>query len=240
LTYHDASTELFTVHCLLTSGHWLAAYCLPLTIPSWRNAMKVAIFGGTGRTGQSLVRQALDAGHQVNALARDPAKAPPPAPGLTIVQGSLEDAAAVGRVVDGAEAVIVTTVPVAAGLRHIITAMKEQGVRRLIVAAGAGVPVEGDQPTAVNRAISAFIRLISRRVYDAGVDFVRTAEGSGLEYTVVRAPRLVDGPAKGNLYVGPVSREMGLALTRADYAAYLLAQATDWSQVGRSPVVANQ
>ena len=36
--------------------------------------MKLIIFGGTGRTGQFLLQQALDVGHEVTAIARDPAK----------------------------------------------------------------------------------------------------------------------------------------------------------------------
>ena len=38
--------------------------------------MKIVVFGATGRTGLPLVKQALDAGHQVVAFVRDPAKMP--------------------------------------------------------------------------------------------------------------------------------------------------------------------
>jgi uncharacterized protein YbjT (DUF2867 family) len=36
--------------------------------------MKVAVFGGTGPTGQLVLREALAAGHEVVAFARSPAK----------------------------------------------------------------------------------------------------------------------------------------------------------------------
>ena len=36
--------------------------------------MQLAIFGGTGPTGQQLIEQALSSGHQVTALVRQPAK----------------------------------------------------------------------------------------------------------------------------------------------------------------------
>jgi nucleoside-diphosphate-sugar epimerase len=203
--------------------------------------MKLAIFGGTGRTGRLLVSQALEANHALSLLARAPAKVEQSSrPGLTIVQGDLDNLAAIDQVIAGADAVIVATDPYAGGLANIISAMKRHGVRRLVVAAGAGVPVSGDKPTALNQAISAFIKLVSRRVYDAGVDFVRAAEGSQLDYTVARAPRLVEGPARGNLYTGPVSKEMGLTVTRADFATFLLQRATDQQWVGQSPVVANK
>ena len=38
--------------------------------------MRYAIFGGTGHTGRHLVEQALDAGHEVTALSRDPGRFP--------------------------------------------------------------------------------------------------------------------------------------------------------------------
>jgi|GEM_PF-6488115 len=36
--------------------------------------MKIAIFGGTGKTGKHLVLEALNAGHDVTILARTPSK----------------------------------------------------------------------------------------------------------------------------------------------------------------------
>ena len=36
--------------------------------------MKITIFGATGRTGQNLVKKALEAGHEVTAYVRTPSK----------------------------------------------------------------------------------------------------------------------------------------------------------------------
>ncbi|WP_461030887.1 NAD(P)H-binding protein, partial [Streptomyces sparsus] len=36
--------------------------------------MRITVFGATGGTGRQLVRQALDAGHEVTAVVRDPAR----------------------------------------------------------------------------------------------------------------------------------------------------------------------
>ncbi|NCV23222.1 MAG: hypothetical protein EBV45_14930, partial [Chloroflexi bacterium] len=37
--------------------------------------MRIAVLGATGRTGRHVVRHAIDAGHSVNALFRDPTAA---------------------------------------------------------------------------------------------------------------------------------------------------------------------
>lgn len=39
-------------------------------------AMQLTIFGASGATGRRLVEQALDAGHTVTAVVRDPARLP--------------------------------------------------------------------------------------------------------------------------------------------------------------------
>jgi len=36
--------------------------------------MKIAIFGATGGTGKELIKQALEQGHEIIALVRDPQK----------------------------------------------------------------------------------------------------------------------------------------------------------------------
>jgi putative NADH-flavin reductase len=68
--------------------------------------MKLIIFGATGATGQLLIKQALVAGNQVVAFARNPSKIEAGSEHLTIVQGELTVTAAIERAVSGAEAVI--------------------------------------------------------------------------------------------------------------------------------------
>jgi putative NADH-flavin reductase len=202
--------------------------------------MKLAIFGGTGRTGVHLVQQALAAGHEVTALARTPSKFTIQHEKLKVVQGDVENLEAVRQTVAGTDAVLSAIGPHDQGMKNIITAMKEAGVRRLIMASGAGVPQPGDEPTFINNLISGLIKTFSRKVYDEAVAFVGTAANSGLDWTVIRAPRLVDSPAKGTFYVGKLGKGMGMALTRADLADFMLRQLDDPTWVGKAPVVTNQ
>ena len=51
--------------------------------------MKVAVVGATGQTGQPLVQQALDAGHEVVALVRDATKLKITHEKLTVVVADL-------------------------------------------------------------------------------------------------------------------------------------------------------
>lgn len=66
-------------------------------------ALVLAVTGGTGFVGGHVLAAAVARGHGVRALARRPQ---PARPGVTWVAGDLADPAALGRLVEGADAVI--------------------------------------------------------------------------------------------------------------------------------------
>lgn len=69
--------------------------------------MKVAVFGGTGRTGRLTVRDALDAGHELSVLARNPSRVELEHPRLRVVPGKMRDTDAVRATIRGIDAAIV-------------------------------------------------------------------------------------------------------------------------------------
>jgi putative NADH-flavin reductase len=68
----------------------------------------IAIFGANGATGRLLVSQALDAGHEIVAVTRNPASFPFRRSGLRIVGADVHDAALVSDAITGCEAVLST------------------------------------------------------------------------------------------------------------------------------------
>lgn len=109
--------------------------------------MKIALIGATGYVGSAVLTEALARGHQVVALARDPAKLSP-RPGLTVVRADVYDAAAVTAAVTGVDAVISAFNPgwtdpaikahFLAGTQAIDAGTRAAGVARLLVVGGAG------------------------------------------------------------------------------------------------------
>ena len=72
-----------------------------------RPALRIAVLGATGATGRRLLDQALDRGHTVVALARDPARiALPPSPRLEVVAADVHDPASVAAALTGVDAVV--------------------------------------------------------------------------------------------------------------------------------------
>lgn len=209
--------------------------------------MKLAIFGATGRTGQQLLRQALKAGHQVTVLVRDPAKLAEKSDRLTVVQGTLKDTACLDQVIKGADAVISAmgpannqpTLDISSGMQGIITAMKLNGVKRLIISAGAGVGDPGDTPKLFNKLMNVLLKATAKNVYEDMLNTVTLVRESGLDWTVVRVPMLTDDPATGQLKVGVVGKGMGPRISRADMADFMLKQAASREYIGKAPAISN-
>jgi uncharacterized protein YbjT (DUF2867 family) len=198
--------------------------------------MKLTIFGGSGRTGQLLVRKALAAGHEVTVLARTPEKIAFADLKLRVLPGDINDAAAVAGAVAGADAVI-NLVSGAAAARNVVAAMEAGGPQRLLSTIGAGVGDPADKPGAADKIISGLIKTLARKTWDDGLAQAEAVRRSGLDWTLVRVGRLTDGPASGARagYLGSA----GNSLSRADLADWLLAQLTDDAYVGKAPVVSN-
>lgn len=209
--------------------------------------MRLTIFGATGRTGQHLLGQAVQAGHEVTVLVRDPTKLKVQSPHMRVLTGTLDDSIQVEQAISGAEAVISVLGPtrneptyeITAAIEVIIATMKKQGVRRLIVSAGAGVSDPNDAPRLINRFISIVLKLLARYVYEDMVKVVDRVRASGLDWTVVRVPMLTDKPGTGNVRVGYVGMGVGARITRSDMADFMLRQLTDVTYLLKAPAISN-
>jgi nucleoside-diphosphate-sugar epimerase len=207
--------------------------------------LQLAIFGGTGRTGIHLVGEALKAGHRVRMLARNPAKVSLDHPALTIMQGDITSPAAVRETLQGVEAVLSMLGPaenkptfkVSQGTGHVLSAMRELGIQRIIISAGAGVGDPGDRPGLSDWLINMLLKTVSRYVYEDMVRTVTLVRDSDRAWTIVRVPMLIDGPASGTVRAGYVGKEMGIRVCREDLAAFMLAQLEDDSFVRKAPVI---
>lgn len=208
--------------------------------------MKIVIFGATGRTGRLLVDQALAAGYEVTAFVRDPDRLGELQEFLTPFRGDIFDAGRVERAVTGQGAALSVIGPVdssrgvmATAAQNITAAMRKQGVYRLIWLTGAGVPDPNDQPKLVDRVFTGVLGLLQKDLVEdskQAVDIIRT---SGLDWTVVRAPRLLDGEPVGTLRVGYAGLGTGFRIKRVDVARFMLEALADVSYVRQAPVVSN-
>jgi putative NADH-flavin reductase len=207
--------------------------------------MKLVVFGASRGAGLEVVKQALNAGHAVSAFVRSPSNLQIEHPNLTVFQGDAMDADAVEKAIVGQEAVVSTLGPtrppvphmMETSARNIVAGMKKHGVRRIVSTTGAGVRQPEDQPKLIDYLISILLNLVAREVVMDSAENVKVIQASGLDWTVIRFPRLMDGEHTGKYCVGYVDKDSSSQLSRADGADFVLKELVEKKWVRRLPLV---
>jgi len=193
------------------------------------SCMQITVFGATGRTGQRLVEQALDRGHEVVAFVRDPSGLPKAVrenSRLSVVEGDAYGGEEVERAVAGdgdpVDAVVSVLGQTAHGPddllteagRHVLAAMDQHGVERFVTLVGTGVREEDEPVSLGGRVMGALLKPLARSVLGDARDHVDPVRTSETRWTVVRGPRLTDDD-----HTGEFRRGTDLALGMRDTAA---------------------
>jgi nucleoside-diphosphate-sugar epimerase len=211
---------------------------------------RVVVFGASGGVGRHVVEQALKRGHEVVAVVRSPGKLTITDPRLTVVTAELTDQEAIGAAVSGADAVIsalgpsldrkAKAMPLVEGTRTIVDAMKAAGVRRYVGMATPSLRDPRDGRSLLGTLVPVMGRLGLPRAYRELLAMSEIVTGSGLDWTIARFTRPTDGPAKGTVRAGyPGHDRVGVSITRADIATFLLDQVADRRFVAAAPAISN-
>lgn len=210
--------------------------------------MKIVVFGATGGIGQQVVKQLLDAGHQVTAVVRNARKLSA-MDGLRVSSVSIKDLDALVPILTGHDAVIsgigprsLRDGPVAsATTKAILAAMAKTGLRRLVTVSAAPVgEMPPDEGLFGRLVLYPIARTILRPVFSDLAAMEEAMWASGLETTAVRPPRLTNGPLtrRYRRRVGG-SVAHGVLISRADTADAMITALTDTATFGQPVGVAN-
>jgi putative NADH-flavin reductase len=181
-------------------------------------AMRVTIFGATGRTGRLVVDDARRRGLEVTALVRNRAKADFP-DGVRVVEGDAREAGAVTDALEGADAALsVMAIPEGTGpmtdlsdaTRTIVAAMEASGPRRLVIAVNTSV--FHDRPV--------------KPPFDVVAEEHRrdlaTVQASSLDWTALAPTFLTDDESSGTYVVELDAKAPGAGIPRGDLAVAVL------------------
>jgi putative NADH-flavin reductase len=206
--------------------------------------MRLALLGASGRIGQHVLAWALESGHQVTALARNP-QSLAAAAGLTVLAGDATEATSVVESITGADAVLSALGPrgakspalLARAGHNTVTAMTAAGVRRLVCVSAAGAFIQSDPDS------GAAVKMILPRVLAKPFADVREMEGaiadSDLDWTLVRATRLVNSGATGRYRVRPdYPPKGGWKISRPDVAQFMATVLTEGTWIHGRPALA--
>jgi len=192
--------------------------------------MRLFILGATGGTGRQLIDQALARGHQVTAFVRSPEKLEARREGLRVHQGDPREAVALTAALGGHDAVLSALGPpeleppgfgrstiLPDSARSTVSAMQSSGIRRLLIVSAAILFEDLGLLAALLR------RTLLRNVVVGSGEMERMVTASDLDWTIVRPPRLTNGPLTRRYHVADNRFPPGKqTLSRADVAHFLL------------------
>ena len=204
--------------------------------------MKLTIFAATGGIGRQLLEQAVAAGHDVTAVVRNPKRL---SRQVHVVTADLAapDPATLQSAVAGADAVLSCLGPrslsdagiASRGTRAIAAAMQATGVRRIVAVSAAPIstvpspgrpkPPRHDPGDGflMRNLLSPLTKAAFRKHYADLALMEDVLRDSGLDWTVVRPPRLTDKPATGTYRTAyGHNLRRGLLVSRADVAHLML------------------
>lgn len=196
--------------------------------------MKFLVLGATGATGTLFTDAAINAGHHVVALARDPQRLAP-RKGLQVTSGDARDPEALACAADGADAVISTLGVgntrnpnglIRDATRAVIDAAARTGLRRVVWQSAFGV---GDSYPKTSFLMRMGYRLAPAVFGDkaAAEQLLRTSE---LDWTIAYPGVLTNGPHTGQVIatdLDDIDKLKGMPrISRADVADFLLTAAT--------------
>jgi len=204
--------------------------------------MRIALFGATGATGRLVITEALRQRHAAWAFTRRRESWLLGRPGLLPVLGELSDAGAVTRALAARDAVIVAlghredSPPdlLERSVARILDGMQLHRVRRVIYLSALGVGDSRDVSSVYGRLLRPLFFARAHRDHERAEALIRA---SGLDWTIVRPPRLTDGPAEG-YEVNPSRLGFAAHLPRLDLARFLVDQLSSSEHVGATPLVA--
>ncbi len=214
--------------------------------------MKIALIGGTGFVGSAVLTELLARGHQVTALARNPAKFTAQ-PGLTVVAADVLDATQVAQAVQGVDAVISAYNPgwtepqihdlFLQGSQAILDGTQRAGVQRVLVVGGAG-----------SLFVAPGVQLVDSPLFPAEWKqgalaarelLTRMQQACTLDWTFLSPPiALAPGPRSGQYRVGgdtplPGVGEAPSGITVADLAVAMVDEIETPKHVQKRFTVAN-
>lgn len=209
------------------------------------NTHKIAVIGGTGKSGTYLVKELLQRGYSIKLLHRNPSSLSISNPLVEIVSGDARNSEAIDRLLTDCQSVISTlgqpkgeTSIFSRATENVLNAMKKHGIKRYIVTTGLNVDAPGDHKNEKAKFATAWMyQNYPETTKDKQIEFESLLK-SDLDWTMVRLPMIVQTdesfPVKVSLEDCP-----GESISASDLARFLADQLSDEKYIRKSPFLAN-
>ncbi|MDR4954315.1 NAD(P)H-binding protein [Chryseobacterium sp. ES2] len=206
---------------------------------------KIAVIGGTGKSGQYLVQNLLEKGYSLKLLLRHPESFTLQNPLIEVVKGDARDERAIHTLIEGTNLVISTLGQpkgeksiFSDAAKNIISAMNHHGIRRYIVTTGLSVNTPFDYK---NERVEMATDWMYQNYPETTADKQREYEfllDSNLDWTLVRLPLIHltedNFPTETSL-----TDCKGEGISAADLAEFLVSQIGNSEYIRQSPFLYN-
>ena len=188
--------------------------------------MKVTVLGANGKTGVEVVKQALAAGHTVNALVRSTPQSEQK--NLNVFIGDATDVKTVADASKGSDVIISTlgtnsnkSTLMTDAIAAVLVASKATGVRRFILMSSFAV-----HPDRLKGGAKLMMKILSGMTKDK-TNSENMIRKSTLDWTIVYPTILTNQPKGSGLRVVSESEKIGMKnkIARADVAAWMVHEA---------------
>jgi putative NADH-flavin reductase len=211
--------------------------------------LNLTLFGASGVLGGECLRQALEAGHRVTALLRNPGKLPAELrERITVVKGDALNLADVRSALPpGTEAILFaigvdekTSPPdlCTDATRHILQVMRERRIPRLVWCGGGSSLLPEDQLTFGARFVRWYGETFLKHRHDDKVHQLELLQANrDLAWIGIRPLQMRRGPRRAHYRLG-YDRFSGLSkISFADCAHAMIGMLGDDTWIGKAPIV---
>ncbi|PWW29174.1 NAD(P)-dependent oxidoreductase [Chryseobacterium sp. AG844] len=206
---------------------------------------KIAVIGGTGKSGQYLVRKLLEKGYSLKLLLRHPENFALQNPLIEMIKGDARDETAICNLIEGTD-LVMSTLGQPKGeksifsdaAKNIIKAMNHYGGKRYIVTTGLSVNTASDHKSErVKMATDWMYQNYPETTADKQKEYELLLE-SDLDWTLVRLPLIhlteENFPIETNL-----TDCKGEGINAGDLAEFLVSQIENSEYIRESPFLYN-
>jgi putative NADH-flavin reductase len=212
-----------------------------------QQSIKIAVIGGSGKSGQYLVKQLLRQGFPIKILLRNPDNFQINHPLAEVIQGNVSDYETVFSLIQGCNAVISTLglgIPASEptifsqATTHIIQAMQACSIKRYIVTTGLNVDTHFDKKSPETTAATNWMKTTYPvSTANKQLEYEILTESS-IDWTMVRLPLIEQTDEKPEIKIS-LEDCPGNKISATSLAHFLTSQLADETFIKKAPFVAN-
>lgn len=213
-----------------------------------KHPIKIAVIGGTGKSGSYLVKILTSQGFQLKLLVQNPAKFQHDYSQAEIIQGNVNDYAKVHELLEGCDAVISTLglgIPASepsiftTSTTHVLEAMAETGVSRYLVTTGLNVDSPFDEKGTKSQMATEWMKANYPISTQNKQEEYEILSESTADWTLVRLPMIEQTDEVSEINIS-LEDCPGDKISATNLANFLIEQLTDTTYIRKAPFIADK